>query len=181
MRGFIYIIFMYKMKIKLALLSIILPLLAHSQAYINICMPNEVITPIKPYKQRLSSAYIGLSLNNEQLGISLVNSIHVYRQLFVGAGVDITELDTRYNVPVYADIRLIFRINKMGVMGIGQFGKPLYNEPKTGMRGKLFSGYGIGIIYRRINKGAYLSYIKRHYEFTNSYRGYDVINVGFIF
>ena len=126
--------------------------------------------------QRHSRAYVGAMLHDSELGASLINSFGINQYFGIGAGVDISSLDSRLIVPLYLDLRGRYLINNIEPMIFGQFGFPLYNKEfkyvdgsleiqKTEIQGKMFYGAGAGVVYKLSKIGVFASYTYRQYKF----------------
>jgi hypothetical protein len=137
-------------------------------------------------KERHSRAYLGVMLhdmNQQNIGISLVNSFGVNQYIGLGAGVDLTGYKNTLMVPVYLDLRIKYPIKQLAPFVFGQFGKPLYSNKEddginwtdvTGnplsedhqkVHGKYFYGGGIGLAYKKSKVGAFITYTQRSYHF----------------
>jgi hypothetical protein len=135
--------------------------------------------------QRLSRAYIGAVLHDNEIGLSLTNSFGINQYLGLGAGVDVTSYKSQLLVPFYADVRIKYPVNSLAPFIFGQGGKQLYNKDisyqditgaagKTKIIGKYFFGAGIGISYMPSKVGFFASYTQRWYKFK--YKDEPMIN-----
>lgn len=146
---------------------------------IAICIPSVLSA------QRLSRAYVGLMLHDNEIGGSITNSFGVNQYLGIGAGVDITSYNSELMVPFYLDARVKYSINNLAPFAFGQFGKQLFTKDmryvdetgsagKTKVTGKLFYGAGAGVSYKPGKVGFFVSYTQRWYQF--SYKDNPTIN-----
>lgn len=134
--------------------------------------------------QRLSRAYVGLMLHDNEIGGSITNSFGINQYLGIGAGVDITSYNSELMVPFYLDVRVKYPVNNIAPFMFGQFGKQLYTKDikyidvaesgKTKVTGKLFYGTGVGVSYKPGKVGFFASYTQRWYQF--SYKDNPTIN-----
>lgn len=135
-------------------------------------------------QQRLSRAYVGLMMHDNEIGGSITNSFGINQYFGVGAGVDISSYESELMVPFYLDLRIKYPINNIAPFAFGQFGKQLYTKDikyidvaesgKTKVTGKLFYGTGVGISYKPGKVGFFASYTQRWYQF--SYKDNPTIN-----
>lgn len=131
-------------------------------------------------KQRLSRAYIGGQLHQDQPGFSLTNSFGINRYIGVGAGIDITSYSKKLLVPVYLDFRGRYNIERWEPFILTQFGKQLYNDAGRDVRpdltgaavitdfnkrGNYFYGIGAGAGYILSRTSFFLSYTFRSYSY----------------
>lgn len=144
-----------------------------------ICLPSILNA------QRLSRAYVGLMLHDNEIGGSLMNSFGINQYLGIGAGVDITSYESELMVPFYLDVRVKYPINNLAPFAFGQFGKQLFTKDlkyvdetgsakDTKINGKLFYGAGAGISFKPGNIGFFVSYTQRWYQFN--YKDSPTIN-----
>lgn len=132
-------------------------------------------------KERLSRAYIGAQLHQNEAGFSLTNSFGVNKYLGIGAGVDLISYDGELLVPAYFDVRGRYAFDKWEPFIFGQVGKNLYKKNdaityvditgqgfKYDKNGKLFYGGGVGLAYKIGKVGVFAAYAYRRYQYKYS-------------
>ena len=140
-------------------------------------------------ESKLVNGYGYLMLHDSKFGGGVVGNVDLLNHyLAIGPGVEITSYDGHLMIPVFADVKVKHRWDRIEPYLTGQFGRNCYSVQRNdlvtasdgtqqqityNLSGKFFYGAGAGIMFHMQQVGIFASYIYRGYKYNRP----DEVNV----